>query len=66
MAGHTREQGFDTLEVHEQGASFWVDSSQHCARNPVRVKNYSKSLVIKPIRWPQTWQRADGIGQIAA
>jgi hypothetical protein len=32
--------------------------SQHFARNPVRVKSYSKAPVINLMRWPQTWRRA--------
>jgi hypothetical protein len=42
------EHGFDTINIHEQGSSFWVNCSQHFARNPAFVKNSAKSFVIKP------------------
>ena len=41
------EQGFDTLDIHEQGSCFLVTCFPEYSRNPALVNNRSKSLVIK-------------------
>jgi hypothetical protein len=64
------KQGFDTIDIHEQGSSFWVDRFPAFCEKSCACQLPSKLPIINLIFWPQTWRRAIsylvGVGQLTA
>jgi hypothetical protein len=56
------EQGFDTIDIHEPGSSFWVVCFPEFCQESGTCQLPPKSPIINLIFWPQTWQRANFLG----